>query len=57
MKNNLTFISDVSKKEFPIDDKISGKAVRDPIFALIQTDFPEFDENKSNYFYQKTLTT
>ena len=42
----MTFISDVSKKEFPIDDKISGKAVRDPIFALIQTDFPEFDENK-----------
>lgn len=46
MENNSTFISDVSKKEFPIDDKISGKVVRDPIFALIQADFPDFDENK-----------
>ena len=46
MKNNSTFISDVSKKEFPIEDKISGKAVRDPIFALIQADYPDFDEDK-----------
>ena len=46
MKNESTFISDVSKKQFPIADKISAKTVRDPIFTLIQADFPDFDEDK-----------
>ena len=46
MKNKSTFISDVSKKQFPIADKISAKTVRDPIFTLIQADFPDFDEDK-----------
>ena len=46
MKKNLTFISDVSKKEFPIRDMVAGKTVRNPIFALIQSDFPDFNEDK-----------
>jgi hypothetical protein len=45
MKKN-TFISDLSKKEFPIADKISAKTVRDPIFTLIKMDYPDFDENQ-----------
>ena len=46
MKKKLTFISDVSKKEFPIRDMVAGKTVRNPIFALIQSDFPDFNEDK-----------
>jgi uncharacterized membrane protein len=37
-----TFISDLSKKEFPISEKISGKAVRISIMNLIQKDNPDF---------------
>ncbi len=46
MKSNTTFTSDISKKEFPIADKISAKTIRNPIFALIQNDYPDFDEDK-----------
>ena len=45
MKNSLTFISDLSKKEFRGQDKISAKTIRNPILSLIQNDFPDFDEN------------
>ena len=45
MKNNLTFISDVSKKEFPVADKVAAKIVRNPILSLIQKDFPDFKED------------
>ena len=47
MKSNSTFTSYISKKEFPIADKISGKAIRNPLLALIQNDYPDFDEDKS----------
>lgn len=46
MKSNSTFTSDISKKEFPIADKISAKTIRNPILALIQNDYPDFDEDK-----------
>ena len=46
MKSNTTFTSDISKKEFPIVDKISAKTIRNPILALIQNDYPDFDEDK-----------
>lgn len=47
MKSHSTFTSYISKKEFPITDKISGKAIRNPILALIKNDYPDFDEEKS----------
>src|SRR5665648_1134348 len=37
-----TFQSDISNKEFPISEKVSGKAVRQSILDLIQTDNPKF---------------
>jgi uncharacterized membrane protein len=37
-----TFNSDISKKDFPISEKISGKAVRRSILNLIQKDNPQF---------------
>ncbi|MBG6109595.1 putative membrane protein [Flavobacterium sp. CG_9.10] len=46
MNTNTTFISDLSKKEFPIVEKVSGKIIRNPILALIQKDFPDFNEDK-----------
>jgi uncharacterized membrane protein len=47
MNTNTTFISDISKKEFPAVEKVSGKTIRNPILALIQNDFPDFNEDKS----------
>lgn len=46
MKSNATFKSDISKKEFPIADKLSAKTLRNPILALIQNDYPDFDADK-----------
>jgi uncharacterized membrane protein len=46
MGANETFISDLSKKEFPISDKISGKSIRNPILALIEKDYPDFDTDE-----------
>ncbi|MFV8370631.1 DUF1003 domain-containing protein [Flavobacterium sp. LB2R40] len=46
MKSKTTFISDISKKEFPIADKISAKSIRNPLLALMQNDVPDFDESK-----------
>jgi uncharacterized membrane protein len=41
-----TFQSDISKKEFPIADKISGKAVRKSVLSIIQKDNPQFTPDK-----------
>ena len=46
MKSKTSFISDISKKEFPLADRIAGKAIRNPILALIQNEYPDFDEDK-----------
>ncbi len=40
------FHSDLSKKEFPISDRVSGKFVRTAILNLIQKDNPEFTADK-----------
>jgi len=37
-----TFISDLSKKEFPVSEKISAKTVRHSILNLIQKENPQF---------------
>ena len=42
-----TFISDLSKKEFPISDRISGKTVRVSILKIIQKEFPQFTGDSS----------
>ncbi|HZK95295.1 MAG TPA: DUF1003 domain-containing protein [Prolixibacteraceae bacterium] len=42
-----TFISDLSNKEFPISDRISGNMVRLSILNLIQKEHPGFTANKS----------
>ena len=45
MDNNLVFKSDLSKKEFPISERIAAGSVRNPIFSLMQSDYPDFNEN------------
>jgi uncharacterized membrane protein len=40
------FKSDLSNKEFPLTDKISGKIIRNPIIALMQNDFPNFTKEQ-----------
>lgn len=42
-----TFVSDISGKEFPERERISGKLVRTPILDVIKQENPEFDENCS----------
>ena len=45
MDNNLVFKSDLSKKEFPISERIAAGSVRNPIFSLMQSDYPDFNED------------
>ncbi len=37
-----TFISDLSGKEYPVSEKISGSSIRKSIFNLIEKDNPQF---------------
>lgn len=41
-----TFISDLSNKEFPIGERVSGKSIRQSIMNLIEKDYPNFNKNK-----------
>ncbi len=56
-----TFISDISHKEFPIADKISGNVIKQPILTLIQDDNPEFTRaqylsiSELNFFREKYI--
>lgn len=41
----MDFTSDISKKQFPQQEKIAAKMVRKPIFELIKAEHPDFDES------------
>lgn len=41
-----SFVSDLSGKRFPADEKISGESVRASIIQLIRNDHPDFDAGK-----------
>lgn len=57
-----TFISDISKNEFPIEDRVGARIIRKPIFDLIQKDHPDFTVKKSisvselNYYREKYIS-
>ncbi len=38
-----TFISGLSGKSFPIEEKVPGKSIRDSVLKLIRQDHPDFD--------------
>ncbi len=46
MKSKTSFISDISKKEFPMADRIAAKVIRNPILSLIQNEYPDFNKSK-----------
>jgi uncharacterized membrane protein len=37
-----SFVSDLSKKEFPVSEKLSGRLLSKPLLELIQKDHPDF---------------
>ena len=37
-----TFVSDISKQTFPMEERVSGKLVSPPILAIIQKEHPDF---------------
>ena len=45
MKSRSNFISDISKAEFPLSQKVAGTIIRKPILKIIQLENPEFSEN------------
>jgi uncharacterized membrane protein len=58
-----TFKSDISHKEFPVFERISGKTVRQSLMNLIQQDCPHFSRNnylslsELNYYREKYIST
>ena len=57
-----TFKSDISGKEFPVTEKVSGRTIRHSILNLIQKDFPEFSGeshismSELNSYREKSIT-
>ena len=41
-----TFISDLSGKEFPVSEKVSGKSIRISILEILQKEHPQFTKDK-----------
>lgn len=39
------FVSDISKKQFPENEKVSAKLIRQPIIDIIKKEHPDFNEN------------
>jgi hypothetical protein len=62
METNATFVSDISKKEYPIADKVSGRTIRNPILALIKQDYPAFSNeqfiaiSELNFYREKYIS-
>ncbi|GHN01786.1 hypothetical protein WSM22_32750 [Cytophagales bacterium WSM2-2] len=57
-----TFVSDISKKEFSAEEKVSGKTIQPSILSTIKQEHPEFDKNchlsvgELNKFRQKYIS-
>lgn len=43
----MKFISDISGKEFPQDEKVSAASLRKPLLEIIKAENPDFDESCS----------
>ena len=58
-----SFISDISKNEFPITDKVSGRQVHSSIFNLIVKDYPDFNTkcnlsiSELNHYREKYISS
>jgi uncharacterized membrane protein len=47
MVSQETFTSDISNTEFPEAERVPGRTIRKPIFALIKEDYPGFSREQS----------
>ena len=56
------FISDVSKNQFPENEKVSAKLIRKSIVSLIRQDVPDFPSdgvlsiNELNFYREKYIS-
>lgn len=56
------FISDISRKEFPIQDKVLGNSIRNALLQIIQKEHPSFSDNCSlsiselNHYREKYIS-
>ena len=63
MSSKSTFISSISKKEFPLFEKVSGVLIKDPILSLIQKEYPFFNSDSMlalselNFFREQYITS
>jgi uncharacterized membrane protein len=63
MKNSSTFISDISKKEFPLSERVSAKTIRNSLLSYMQKENPEFTENnylslsEFNFYREKYISS
>ncbi|WP_396189130.1 DUF1003 domain-containing protein [Flavobacterium sp.] len=63
MSSKSTFISSISKKEFPLFEKVSGVLIKDPILSLIQKEHPFFNSDSMlalselNVFREQYITS
>ncbi|MCB8994750.1 MAG: DUF1003 domain-containing protein [Bacteroidales bacterium] len=57
-----TFRSDVSKKDFPVSEKVSAKSIRHSVLDSIQKDFPDFthesfiSKDELNIYREKAIS-
>lgn len=58
-----TFKSDISQKEYPLNDKVPGKYLQDPIYELIRKEHPSFTRDhflsvaEHNIYKQKYVSS
>jgi uncharacterized membrane protein len=58
-----SFISSISGKEFPLQEKFSARGLRQPLVSLIQQDAPNFNEesflsiSELNYYREKYIAS
>jgi uncharacterized membrane protein len=58
-----SFISDLSKKEFPLEEKLLGSSLRKPILDCIRIEHPDFSESSTlsvtelNLYREKYIST
>lgn len=62
MPQSSTFVSDLSKKEFPVSDRVSGKLIHPSLFSLIKADHPHIKDgchisvSELNFYREKYIS-
>lgn len=62
MPETATFVSDLSQKEFPASDRVSGKLIHPSLFSLIKADHPHVGDDcnisisELNFYREKYIS-